>query len=664
MKIRRILSVFLLTVLMVSLMLTPQAYALPALEIKAKAAVLVDADEGRIIFGQNEQEREYPASITKVMTALLTLEAVDAGKLSLDQPITASAVVNDQDPEGSSAGIEEGEVLTVEQLLYCLLLVSANEAADILAETVSGSREAFVELMNQRAQELGCTGTHFANTNGLHDVNHYTTAYDIYLFFREAMKHETFMTITGSVAYEVPATNKSEARELHTTNSLLSNWRILDYLYDGVDCGKTGSTPEAGYCLVSSCLRDGKRLVAVVLGAEGEGTHIESFSESARLYDYGYNNFSKQLVVSTEDVFRQPVALSKETDCVMLYPAENAEAFLPSDVTKDQLEQTVTLKNEVADAPITRGQEMGTLTISYNGQVCVTVPLLAQADVSASRFLVAKAAVEEFLSRTIVKVALVVLVLLVILLVLFSVAGSPSAPVVSGYLPGAEDIRETGLLPGDEFYRIDGHRIYFQSDAILFLGRAGEDVAVEVLRDGRRLDLGTLHLPYRTLTDESGQQSLKRGVMVGELREAGPLGTLRNAWYQSIDYVRTVWLSLGDLIRGAVSLNDMAGPIGIFAMAGEVGQQGAAAAGMAGALLNIFSFVALIAINLAVMNLLPIPALDGGQILFLLVGGIYHFFTHRRIDQKYLGYINMAGFFCLIALMVVVAVSDVNKLIL
>ena len=394
MKIRRILSVFLLTVLMVSLMLTPQAYALPALEIKAKAAVLVDADEGRIIFGQNEQEREYPASITKVMTALLTLEAVDAGKLSLDQPITASAVVNDQDPEGSSAGIEEGEVLTVEQLLCCLLLVSANEAADILAETVSGSREAFVELMNQRAQELGCTGTHFANTNGLHDVNHYTTAYDIYLFFREAMKHETFMTITGSVAYEVPATNKSEARELHTTNSLLSNWRILDYLYDGVDCGKTGSTPEAGYCLVSSCLRDGKRLVAVVLGAEGEGTHIESFSESARLYNYGYNNFSKQLVVSTEDVFRQPVALSKETDCVMLYPAENAEAFLPSDVTKDQLEQTVTLKNEVADAPITRGQEMGTLTISYNGQVCVTVPLLAQADVSASRFLVAKAAVE------------------------------------------------------------------------------------------------------------------------------------------------------------------------------------------------------------------------------------------------------------------------------
>ncbi len=253
---------------------------------------------------------------------------------------------------------------------------------------------------------------------------------------------------------------------------------------------------------------------------------------------------------------------------------------------------------------------------------------------------------------------------LVILLVLFSVAGSPSAPVVSGYLPGAEDIQETGLLPGDEFYRIDGHRIYFQSDAILFLGRAGENVAVEVLRDGRRLDLGTLHLPYRTLTDESGQQSLKRGVMVGELREAGPPGHPAQRLVPVYRLRANGMAQSGDLIRGAVSLNDMAGPIGIFAMAGEVGQQGAAAAGMAGALLNIFSFVALIAINLAVMNLLPIPALDGGQILFLLVGGIYHFFTHRRIDQKYLGYINMAGFFCLIALMVVVAVSDVNKLIL
>ena len=420
MKIRRFLSVFLLTLLLTGLFCVPQASAVDLPQVNAKAALLMDYESGRMLYGLNERDTEYPASITKVMTALLTLEAVDQGVLTLDQQVAAPSLVNDMDPTGSSADIKEGEVLTVEQLLYCMMLVSANEAACILAETVAGSQDAFVALMNQRAQELGCTGTHFVNPNGLHDPNHYSTAWDIYLFTREAMKNETFMKICSTASYVVPATNMSEERELYTTNSLISNWRIMGYQYDGADGIKTGSTEESGYCLVSSAKRSGRRLVAVVLGAEGEGTHIESFSESARLYDYGYNNFSKQLVVSTEDVFRQPVALSKETDCVMLYPAENAEAFLPSDVTKDQLEQTVTLKNEVADAPITRGQEMGTLTISYNGQVCVTVPLLAQADVSASRFLVAKAAVEEFLSRTIVKVALVVLVLLVILLVLWA----------------------------------------------------------------------------------------------------------------------------------------------------------------------------------------------------------------------------------------------------
>ena len=150
--------------------------------------------------------------------------------------------------------------------------------------------------------------------------------------------------------------------------------------------------------------------------------------------------------------------------------------------------------------------------------------------------------------------------------------------------------------------------------------------------------------------------------MVGELREAGPLGTLRNAWYQSIDYVRTVWLSLGDLIRGAVSLNDMAGPIGIFAMAGEVGQQGAAAAGMAGALLNIFSFVALIAINLAVMNLLPLPALDGGKIFFLVVNALCMLTIRKKIPAKFESYVHLAGFALLMLLMLVITFQDVWKL--
>ena len=225
MKIRRFLSVFLLTLLLTGLFCVPQASAVDLPQVNAKAALLMDYESGRMLYGLNERDTEYPASITKVMTALLTLEAVDQGVLTLDQQVAAPSLVNDMDPTGSSADIKEGEVLTVEQLLYCMMLVSANEAACILAETVAGSQDAFVALMNQRAQELGCTGTHFVNPNGLHDPNHYSTAWDIYLFTREAMKNETFMKICGTASYVVPATNMSEERELYTTNSLISNWR-------------------------------------------------------------------------------------------------------------------------------------------------------------------------------------------------------------------------------------------------------------------------------------------------------------------------------------------------------------------------------------------------------------------------------------------------------
>ena len=250
----------------------------------------------------------------------------------------------------------------------------------------------------------------------------------------------------------------------------------------------------------------------------------------------------------------------------------------------------------------------------------------------------------------------------VLILIIMAMAGSPSMPVVTGFMPGAEDIAQTGLQPGDQFYSIDRHRIYFNNDAFIFLERAGDQVDVVVLRDGEKVDLGTIDLPYRQLTDENGNQVMKRGVYLGEFQEDTPLTLLRNTWYQAVDYVRMVWMGLGDLITGAVGLNDMSGVIGIVAVAGDVGQAGAAAAGLFGLFINILDFTALIAINLAVMNLLPIPALDGGQILFVFVGGIYRLITKKKMNEKYLGYVNAVGFFCLIALMVVVAVNDVIKL--
>ena len=269
MKIRRIVSVFLLAVLMSILCLPPLAYADEPLDIQAKAALLVDGSSGRVLYAKNEHEELYPASITKVTTALLVLEAIERGDLRLDQTVTVSAsALAGQDPDGSTAGIKEGEQLTVEELLYCMLVVSANEACSILAEAVSGSVDAFVEQMNQRVQELGCVNTHYVNDSGLHDPQHYSSAWDIYLITREAMKYDEFMTIVNSKSYTVPATNLSEARELHSTNALISTWRMLGYYYSGAQGIKTGSTSDAGNCLVSSAVRGSRRLVGVVLGAD------------------------------------------------------------------------------------------------------------------------------------------------------------------------------------------------------------------------------------------------------------------------------------------------------------------------------------------------------------------------------------------------------------
>ena len=246
MKIRRFLSVFLLTLLLTGLFCVPQASAVDLPQVNAKAALLMDYESGRMLYGLNERDTEYPASITKVMTALLTLEAVDQGVLTLDQQVAAPSLVNDMDPTGSSADIKEGEVLTVEQLLYCMLVISANETCNILGEAVSGTVDAFVAKMNQRAQELGCKNTHFANTTGLTQSGHYSSAWDIYLITREAMKHDVFMTIVNTKAYTVPATNMTDKeRELHSTNALISNWRMTGYLYSGAQGIKTGTTDAA-----------------------------------------------------------------------------------------------------------------------------------------------------------------------------------------------------------------------------------------------------------------------------------------------------------------------------------------------------------------------------------------------------------------------------------
>ncbi len=424
MKRIRFFSLFLVFTLFTGLVSAPAASALEDPVIQSKAALLVDATTGSVIYAKNEHQELYPASLTKIMTALLVLEAVDSGQLSLDQTLTASrtAMTTGLDEEGSTAGILEGEVMSVEDYLNCMLVVSANEACNVLAEAVSGSIDAFVEQMNARAQALGCEDTHFVNPTGLHDPQHYTSAWDLYLITKEALTHDDFMRICDSGTVTIPATNLSEARTLHTTNYLIDGWRSRGYMNSDAHGIKTGSTSDAGHCLVSSAVRGSLSLISVVLG--GDRVTLEdgeirtySFYDTNVLFDWAFDNLSYQTVLTELDFIQEvEVDLSREVNYVTVHPAQDVELLLPNGTDPAALERTVTLQEPV-EAPITAGQELGTLTLSLDGEALTTVPLLASNDVEASTLLTFWKNVKDFFSRTAVRVVCIVLLVLVLALV-------------------------------------------------------------------------------------------------------------------------------------------------------------------------------------------------------------------------------------------------------
>ena len=282
MKFRRILSVFLLSVLM-SLLLIPSAAALEPIEVNARAAVLVDTSDSTILYGKNEHQKMYPASITKIMTALLTLEAVERGELRMDQVITASETAFfDMIADGSTAGIKAGEQMLLKDLLYCMMLVSANEACNIVAEAVDGSVSVFVERMNARARELGCQNTHFVNTHGLHDDDHYTTAYDLYLIFKAVVEYDTFVDFV-SMKDNTMTYKNSYGQEVHEYMQSTNHYLLNEYpVPEGVVMygGKTGTTSMANSCLILMTENEeGERFFSVVLGSKTKDTLYHSMSE-------------------------------------------------------------------------------------------------------------------------------------------------------------------------------------------------------------------------------------------------------------------------------------------------------------------------------------------------------------------------------------------------
>ena len=424
MKKCRFPALFAAVTLLVTLFLPMSAAALEDPGLTCRNAILLDATYDEILYDKGARDKVYPASITKVMTALLVLEAVDAGQLTLQTPITATAEALEV-PEGSStAKIQVGDTYTVEQYLYCLLLPSGNEVAQILAIAVDGSVDAFVDRMNQRAEELGCEGTHFANPHGFHDPDHYTTAYDITRFMKAAMEYDLFQTILTSPNYTLPANGVSEERIIRNTNALTSNWTYTQYLYGPGTGGKTGTTDEAGNCLVETAQEGDMSLISVILGAEEvelpDGkTDARQFSETIKLLEWGFDNFHR-VTLSPEDtlVASVKVNLSSQADAVNVKPLGSVTRTLPKDIDLDKVEMTPSLFSEEVDAPVEAGQVLGTLVIKYEGTEYGTLDLVADTSVERSDFLYYKDQVETFFQNAGVKLVLAVVLILVVVVLL------------------------------------------------------------------------------------------------------------------------------------------------------------------------------------------------------------------------------------------------------
>ena len=399
--------------------LAPAAGAVNDPDVSANAVVLADLESGSILYSRNMNEKAAPASLTKIMTVLLAIEAIEAGETTADTLVTAqSDCQQGLGDDSSTVNITPGEQMTLEDLMYCAMVHSANEACNVIASHVAGSIGGFVERMNERAAELGCTGTHFANTNGLTADSHYTTAYDMYLIAAEAVKHPLFMTICNTESYTVAATNYAAERILYNSNALISADSIYgsNYTYEYAVGVKTGFTRAAGNCLVSTAQKDGLNLIAVVMGCNGpnnsETEDYMNFVDSRTLYDWAFDSFEYRTVVTTSQVAAQAeVTLAAGDGTVTLHPAREMTLLVPNDLTEDDVRLNVTLYEEKLKAPIAAGTTLGEAEVLVNGSSCGTVKLVNTTAVELSRSEYFRIQIAGVFQNTFVRVVLIILFL-------------------------------------------------------------------------------------------------------------------------------------------------------------------------------------------------------------------------------------------------------------
>lgn len=400
-------------------------------EPACKAALLMDAETGTVLYDFHGGDQNYPASITKIMTALLTLEAVERGELTLDRAVTVpEGFDRDLELGGTSQNLKVGETLSVHDLLYCALVASANDACNVLATAVAGDVPSFVSQMNHRAEELGLTGTHYVNAHGLHDEAHYTTAHDIATLTRVALENETFAELVSTRSYTVPPTNLTGERRFSSTNALLLPIYDGKYVYTPAIGVKTGTTNAAGKCLASAAKKGERTLICVVLGTEdlvdenGKRTRVV-FTESKRLLEWGFDTFAdRTLLDASTPLAEVGVTLSADVTAVAVKPQSAISAILPKDLEPAEFQRDVTLYADSVEAPVEAGQELGEVTVRNGDDVYGTVKLVAVAGAQRSEMLSNVKATRDFFAKPLVRVALAALGVAVVLLIIrFGVLG-------------------------------------------------------------------------------------------------------------------------------------------------------------------------------------------------------------------------------------------------
>ena len=387
---------FLLTVFCMSFFFTlsvPFAYASQAPELNGKNIVLADLNTGRVIYSKDPDAVVAPASLTKIMTVLLAVEAVERGEHALDEMVTAGEDCRTGlDDESSSAEIVPGEQMTYRDLLYCSMIQSASDACNVLASLLGGSINGFVEKMNERARDLGCDVTHFDDPNGLSN-NNQTTAYEMFLITQEAISHDYFMVVCNIADVTIPQTNTHPEREYHNSNSLISSQSVYGgnrYLYTGAAGVKTGYTRAAGYCLISTAEREGLHFLAVVMGCDGWlNAGIEdyrNFEDTIKLYDWAFSDFSYRNVVDTSTaVYELDVSLAQDHKKAVLYPQQGLRLLLPRDTTDEDITLDFRIPDQELKAPVRAGEVLGEAIVSVNGDVYGTVNLITREEVELAR---------------------------------------------------------------------------------------------------------------------------------------------------------------------------------------------------------------------------------------------------------------------------------------